>query len=379
MDVNLQSKYLILFIKEILKEMTEKNLILAINPGSTSTKIAIYNGTEQLFLKNIKHAAEELAPFAKIADQYEFRKELILKEASDADFDLREFKVIIGRGGLIKPVSSGVLEINQAMLEDLRNGREGQHASNLGGLIAFDIAQGIPGAKAVIADPVIVDELCDFARISGHPLMPRKSVFHALNQKAIARRYAKEVNKKYEELNLIGVHLGGGISVAAHQNGKVIDVNQALDGDGPFSPERSGTLPVNELIKICFSGKYTEQEIKKMVVGAGGYVAYLGTNDAYQVECKAKEGDKKFEFIQEAMAYQISKEIGAMSTVLKGKVDAIFLTGGIAYSKPFVELLKERIEFIAPVHVYPGEDEMGALALNALMLIRGEVQSIKYE
>lgn len=379
MDVNLQSKYLILFIKEILKEMTEKNLILAINPGSTSTKIAIYNGTEQLFLKNIKHAAEELAPFAKIADQYEFRKELILKEASDADFDLREFKVIIGRGGLIKPVSSGVLEINQAMLEDLRNGREGQHASNLGGLIAFDIAQGIPGAKAVIADPVVVDELCDFARISGHPLMPRKSVFHALNQKTIARRYAKEVNKKYEELNLIGVHLGGGISVAAHQNGKVIDVNQALDGDGPFSPERSGTLPVNELIKICFSGKYTEQEIKKMVVGAGGYVAYLGTNDAYQVECKAKEGDKKFEFIQEAMAYQISKEIGAMSTVLKGKVDAIFLTGGIAYSKPFVELLKERIEFIAPVHVYPGEDEMGALALNALMLIRGEVQSIKYE
>ena len=375
----MHSKYLILFIKEIIKVMTEKNLILAINPGSTSTKIAVYNGTEQLFLKNLKHSAEELAPFAKIADQYEFRKKIILKEVSDADFNLKEFKVIIGRGGLIKPVSSGVLEINEMMLEDLRQGREGQHASNLGGLIAYDIAQGIPGAKAVIADPVVVDELCDFARISGHPLMPRKSVFHALNQKAIARRYAKEVNKKYEELNLIGVHLGGGISVAAHQNGKVIDVNQALDGDGPFSPERSGTLPVNELIKICFSGKYTEQEIKKMVVGAGGYVAYLGTNDAYQVECKAKEGDKKFEFIQEAMAYQISKEVGAMSTVLKGKVDAIFLTGGIAYSKPFVELLKERIEFIAPVHVYPGEDEMGALALNALMLIKGETQSIKYE
>ena len=375
----MHSKYLILFIKEIIKLMTEKNLILAINPGSTSTKIAVYNGTEQLFLKNLKHSAEELAPFAKIADQYEFRKEIILKEVSDADFNLKEFKVIIGRGGLIKPVSSGVLEINEMMLEDLRQGREGQHASNLGGLIAYDIAQGIPGAKAVIADPVVVDELCDFARISGHPLMPRKSVFHALNQKAIARRYAKEVNKKYEELNLIGVHLGGGISVAAHNNGKVIDVNQALDGDGPFSPERSGTLPVNELIKVCFSGKYTEQEIKKMVVGAGGYVAYLGTNDAYQVECKAIEGDKKFEFIQEAMAYQISKEVGAMSTVLKGKVDAIFLTGGIAYSKPFVELLKERIEFIAPVHVYPGEDEMGALALNALMLIKGETQSIKYE
>lgn len=358
--------------------MDKKNLILAINPGSTSTKIAIYNGTEQLFLKSIKHSSEELAPFEKIADQYEFRKELILKEIKNANFNLQEFKVIIGRGGLVKPVASGVLKINQKMLEDLRIGREGQHASNLGGLIAYDIASNIPNAKAVIADPVVVDELSDFARISGHPLMPRKSVFHALNQKAIARRYAKEVNKKYEELNLIGVHLGGGISVAAHQKGKVIDVNQALDGDGPFSPERTGSLPVNELVRVCFSGKYSEQEVRKMLVGNGGYVAYLGTNDAYQVECKAKEGDKKFEFIQEAMAYQISKEIGAMSTVLKGNVDAIFLTGGIAYSQTFVELIKERVSFIAPTHVYPGEDEMGALAQNALMLINEEIEAKEY-
>ncbi|MDD2488299.1 MAG: butyrate kinase [Bacteroidales bacterium] len=358
--------------------MEKTKLILAINPGSTSTKIAVYNASEQLFLKSIKHSAEELAPFEKIADQYEFRKEIILKEISLAEFNLQEFKVIIGRGGLVKPVASGVLEINQMMLEDLRVGREGQHASNLGGLIAYDIANSIPNAKAVIADPVVVDELSEYARISGHPLMPRKSVFHALNQKAIARRYAKEVNKKYEEINLIGVHLGGGISVAAHKHGMVIDVNQALDGDGPFSPERTGTLPVNELVRVCFSGKYSEQEVRKMIVGNGGYVAYLGTNDAYQVECKAKEGDKKFEFIQEAMAYQISKEIGAMATVLKGEVDAIFLTGGIAYSKTFVELIKDRVSHIASVHVYPGEDEMGALAQNALMLINGEIEAKEY-
>jgi len=358
--------------------MNDKNLILAINPGSTSTKIAVYDGAEQLFIKNIKHSSEEIDKFAKIADQYEFRKEIILKEVKEAGLNLQEFKVIIGRGGLVKPVASGVWGVNEKMLEDLRIGREGQHASNLGGLIAADIANSIPDAKAVIADPVVVDELSDYARISGHPLMPRKSVFHALNQKAIARRLAKELGKKYEDLNLIGVHLGGGISVGAHNHGKVIDVNQALDGDGPFSPERTGSLPVNELVNICFSGKYTQQEIKKMLVGAGGFVAYLGTNDAYQVECRAKEGDKKCEFIQEAMVYQVSKEIGAMATVLKGNVDGIFLTGGIAYSKPFVESIKEKVSFIAPVHVYPGEDEMGALAQNAMMLINGEIECKEY-
>jgi butyrate kinase len=358
--------------------MKEKNLILAINPGSTSTKIAVYDGTEQLFIKSIKHSSDEISQFAKIADQYEFRKEIILKEIQEAGFNLQEFKVIVGRGGLVKPISSGVWAVNEKMIEDLRIGISGEHASNLGGLIASDIAGNIPNAKAIIADPVVVDELEDIARISGHPLMPRKSVFHALNQKAIARRYAKEINKKYEDLNLIGVHLGGGISVGAHNKGKVIDVNQALDGDGPFSPERTGSLPSNELIRVCFSGKYTEQEVKKMIVGGGGFVAYLGTNDAYQVECRAKEGDKKCEFIQEAMAYQVSKEIGAMATVLKGKVDAILITGGIAYSKLFVELLKERVGFIAPIHVYPGEDEMGALAQNAMMLINGEIECKEY-
>ncbi|MDR0972318.1 MAG: butyrate kinase [Bacteroidales bacterium] len=358
--------------------MNQKKLILAINPGSTSTKIAVYDANEQLFITTIRHSAEELAPYEKVAQQYEFRKGLILEEVSKANFDLNEFKVIIGRGGLIRPVASGIWNVNEKMLEDLRNGLGGEHASNLGGLIAFDIASKIPGAKAVIADPVVVDELNDIARVSGHPLMPRKSVFHALNQKAIARRLAKDLNKNYEDLNLIGVHLGGGISVGAHQKGKVIDVNQALDGDGPFSPERTGSLPVNELVSLCFSGKYSEKEIRKFLVGQGGYVAYLGTNDAQKVELAAKDGDEKASFIQKAMAYQISKEIGAMATVLKGKVDAIFFTGGIAYSKDFVELLKERTSFIAPIHIYPGEDEMGALAQNALMLIDGVAKSMEY-
>lgn len=358
--------------------MSVKNLILAINPGSTSTKIAVYDGEEQLFIKNIKHAAEDIAKFDKIADQYEFRKDIILKEISQEGFNLQEFKVIVGRGGLLKPISGGIWEVNEAMKNDLRIGVSGQHASNLGGLIASDIAATIPNAKAIIADPVVVDELEDIARVSGHPLMPRRSVFHALNQKAIARKHSKAVGKPYEDLNLIIVHLGGGISVGAHKGGMVIDVNQALDGEGPFSPERTGSLPVNEVIRVCFSGEYTEAQIRKMVCGAGGFVAYLGTNDAYQVECKAAEGDKQAAFIQDAMAYQVSKEIGAIATVLKGKVDGILLTGGIAYSKPFVAAVSERVEFIAPITVYAGEDEMGSLAMNAMLLINNEVESKIY-
>ena len=323
--------------------------------------------------------SEEIEKFAKIADQYEFRKELILKEVKEAGFNLQEFKVIIGRGGLVKPVTSGVWGVNEKMLEDLRIGREGQHASNLGGLIAADIANSIPDAKAVIADPVVVDELSDYARISGHPLMPRKSVFHALNQKAIARRLAKELGKKYEDLNLIGVHLGGGISVGAHNHGKVIDVNQALDGDGPFSPERTGSLPVNELVNICFSGKYTEQEIRKMLVGAGGFVAYLNTNDARIVEKAALEGEPKAKLIHDAMGYQVSKDIGAAAAVLDGKVDAIILTGGMAYGKPMVNLISEKVGFIAPIVVYPGEDEMLALAQGAIRVLSGEEKVKEYK
>jgi butyrate kinase len=357
----------------------DRELLLAINPGSTSTKIAVFKSTKEIFLKNIKHSCEDLARFTKITDQYEFRKAIILKELEDAGIKIANIVVVVGRGGLVKPIASGVYEINDALINDLKIGVLGQHASNLGGLIAHDIAQSLPSARAFIADPVVVDELEPIARISGHPLFERISVFHALNQKAIARQHAKSTSRHYEELNLIIAHLGGGISVGAHCKGRVIDVNQALDGGGPFSPERSGTLPVGALVKLCFSGQYTEEEIKKMITGKGGYVAYLGTNDAYEVEKRAKAGDEKAQLVQDAMAYQVAKEIGAMATVLKGEVDAILLTGGIAYGKPFVEAVSERVKHLAPIFVYPGEDEMRALAMNGLMVYNGEVEPRVYQ
>ncbi|MCX6232525.1 MAG: butyrate kinase [Bacteroidetes bacterium] len=353
--------------------------ILAINPGSTSTKIAVFEGSKQIFLKNIKHTSEEIGNFERITDQYEFRKTIILEELKNANIEIDSLQVIVGRGGLVKPIPSGVYEVNEALIADLKVGVLGQHASNLGGLIANDIAKSIPGARAYIADPVVVDELHDLARISGHPLFQRQSIFHALNQKAIARTHAKSQNKNYEDMNLIVAHLGGGISVGAHQKGKVIDVNQALDGEGPFSPERSGTLPVGALVKMCFSNKYSFVDIAKMITGQGGYVAYLGTNDAYKVETAANNGDAKAKLIQDAMAYQVAKEIGAMSTVLMGDVDAILLTGGIAYGKPFVEEVIKRVAHIAPVQVYPGEDEMRALAMNGLMVINNEVEVKEYK
>ncbi len=355
------------------------NRILAINPGSTSTKIAVFEGLKEIFLKNIKHTSEEIGAFDKITDQYEFRKNIILDELKNANIEIDSLQVIVGRGGLVKPIPSGVYEVNAAMIADLKVGVLGQHASNLGGLIANDIAKSIEGARAFIADPVVVDEFHDLARISGHPLFERQSIFHALNQKAIARTHAKSQNKNYEDMNLIVAHLGGGISVGAHYQGKVIDVNQALDGEGPFSPERSGTLPVGALVKLCFSNKYSFVEIIKMITGQGGFVAYLGTNDAYKVEKAALAGDAKAQLLQDAMAYQVAKEIGAMSTVLMGKVDGILLTGGIAYGKPFVEEIIKRVAHIAPVQVYPGEDEMKALAMNGLMVINQEADVKEYK
>lgn len=354
-------------------------IILAINPGSTSTKIAVFGGEEQLFLKNIKHAAEEIEKFAKITDQYEFRKNIIIEEVKQAGINIEDIQIVVGRGGLVKPIASGVYEVNDALLNDLRIGYSGEHASNLGGLIAYDIAKTIGNAKAVIADPVVVDELQPLARIAGHPAFERTSVFHALNQKAIARTFAKEQGKEYEDLNIIVAHLGGGISVGAHLKGKVVDVNQALDGDGPFSPERSGTLPTGQLAKACFSGEYTHDQIKKMICGKGGFVGYLGTNDAYSVEKMAEAGDEKAKLIQDALAYQVAKEIGASAAVLKGKVDGILLTGGIAYGKAVVSFIKEMVSFIAPVTVYPGEDEMKALAMNGLRVLDGEAELKEYK
>jgi butyrate kinase len=358
----------------------EKQLILAINPGSTSTKIAVFDiYSNKIFQTSIKHNAEELAPYKSIVDQYEFRKKVVLETLKEAGIEINSIKVVVGRGGLVKPIPSGLYEVNEAMKEDLRKGVLGEHASNLGGLIADDIAKEIPGAKAFIADPVVVDEMDDIARISGHPRFQRISIFHALNQKAIARLHAKSQGKNYDDLNLIVAHLGGGISVGAHRKGRVVDVNQALDGEGPFSPERSGTLPVGALVKLCFSGEVTYDEVKKMITGKGGLVAYLGTNDALEVENRVKSGDAYAKLIYEAMAYQVSKEIGACATVLKGEVDAILITGGIAYDKIFVDWIKERVSFIAPVYVYPGEDEMQALAYNGICYLKGEITPKQYE
>ncbi|MFO8086275.1 MAG: butyrate kinase [Bacteroidales bacterium] len=357
----------------------KSNLILAINPGSTSTKIAVFENDKEVFLKNIKHSSDSLKDFAEITEQYEFRKNIILDELDNAGIHLEDIRAIVGRGGLVKPIKSGVYSVNEQMLKDLKKGILGQHASNLGGLIADDIAKSLPNAKAFIADPVVVDELDDVARISGHPNFKRISIFHALNQKAIARTHSKQQGQEYENTNLIVAHMGGGISVGAHRRGRVVDVNNALDGDGPFSPERSGSLPTGQLVKLCFSGDYSINDIKKMLKGEGGLVAYLGSNDAYEVEKRAEKGDKKAALIQDALAYQVAKEIGAMSAVLEGDVDAILLTGGIAYGKPVVEAIKKRIKHIAPVFIYPGEDEMKALAMNGLRVLKGDTEALKYE
>jgi butyrate kinase len=347
--------------------------VLAINPGSTSTKIAVYENYKLFFLKSIRHSADELGKFKRIADQYEFRKNIILSELQEANIGLDSIDAIVGRGGLVKPIKSGVYEVNEALRKDLIKGIQGEHASNLGGLIAYDIASMHEDLKAYIADPVVVDELDDLARISGHPEFNRVSIFHALNQKAIAKSHARFLGQKYEDLNFIVVHLGGGISISAHRKGRVIDTNQALDGDGPFSPERSGTLPVGQLVKLCFSGKYDEETIMNMIRGKGGLTAFLGTNNAAEVEERINKGDEKAKKIYEAMAYQVSKYIGSMATVLKGEIHGILITGGIAYDEGFISWIRERVQFIAPIFVYPGEDEMKALGMNGLMVLKGEI------
>ncbi len=353
--------------------------ILAINPGSTTTKIAVYSNNKPVFLKNIHHDHEELCKFSRMSDQFIYRKDIILKELTDSRIDINQFDVVVGRGGLVQPIESGVYRINKRLKHDLREGILGEHASNLGGLIADEIARDIPRCQAFIADPVVVDELQDVARFTGHPKFKRISIFHALNQKATARAYARLLDKKYEDLNLVIAHMGGGISVGAHKKGRVIDVNQALDGEGPFSPERSGTLPAGDLARMCFEGEFSLEEIQKIITGEGGLVAYMGTNSAYEIELLAQDGDERARLIQDAMAYQIGKEIGAMCTVLHGEVDAIILTGGISHNPMIVEYLKKMVSFIAPVIIYPGEDEMHALAMNGLMVLKGQIKVKDYD
>ena len=355
--------------------MAIKSLI--INPGSTSTKIGIFEDEELKMDETLRHSTEEIAKYDSIIDQKDFRKNIILDFLKEKNIDVNTFNVIVGRGGLLKPIEGGTYEVTDAVIKDLEIGVQGQHASNLGGILAREIADQI-GVKAYIVDPVVVDELSDVARVSSMPDGQRTSIFHPLNPKAVARRYAKSVGKKYQDLNLVVAHLGGGVSVGAHDHGRIVDVYSAFEGDGAMSPERCGGLPTGALIRLCYSGKFSEKEMLKKATGAGGFNAYLGTNDAREVMKKIDAGDDKARLVMDAFIFQVCKDIGAEATVLKGKVDQIIITGGIAYNERITSAMKERIGFIAPVTVYPGEDELLALAQGAIRVMNGEEQAKVY-
>lgn len=351
--------------------------VLVINPGSTSTKIGVFEDETLIMEETLRHSSDEIKGYKSIFEQFQFRKDVIIKALQERHFELDTFSAVVGRGGMLKPMTSGTYKVNDKMLEDLKVGVQGQHASNLGGIIANDIAlqHNIP---AYIVDPVVVDELEEVARITGIPGINRKSKFHALNQKAVAKRFAGENDKVYEDINMIVAHMGGGISVGAHKQGRVVDVNNCVDGEGAFSPERAGAIPTGDLVKMCFSGQYSYEEVKKMINGKGGFVALLNTNDAREVAKLADEGDESAKLVLDAMIYQVSKEIGKCAAVLCGKVDAIILTGGIAYNIDITNAIKERISFIADVVVYPGEDELLALAQGSLRCLKGVEAAKEY-
>ena len=357
--------------------------VLTINPGSTSTKVAVYDDESPLFVETVRHSSEELAAYPRIPDQYAFRRDAVLRLLADHGIALESLDAVVGRGGILRPIESGTYRVNENMLAELRAPKEREHASNLGAIIADEIARQV-GVPAFIVDPVCVDEFEPIARISGLPEIERRSLSHALNLKMVARRAAKELGRAYSEVNLVVVHMGGGISVAPHKRGRQVDVNQALDGTGPFSPERAGGLPVGDVLRMAYSvppydkTHYTYEEMFRKIVGQGGLVAHLGTNDATEVERRIANGDEHARLIYEAMAYQIAKEIGLMATVLKGEVDAIVLTGGLAHSEMLLGWIRERVAWIAPMLVYPGEDEMLAMAQGALRVLRGEEQAREY-
>ena len=355
--------------------MSIKSLI--INPGSTSTKIGVFEDETLLFEETLRHSTEEISQYASIVDQKDFRKKIITDLLAEKNFDMKSLNVVVGRGGMLKPIPGGTYAVTDELLADLKAGVQGQHASNLGGILAREIGDEI-GVPSFIVDPVVVDEMAPVARYSGVPELPRTSVFHALNQKAVAKRYAKEIGKPYDSLRLIVVHMGGGVSVGAHENGRIVDVFNALDGDGAFSPERAGAVPSGALIKMCFSGDYTEKEVYSKIVGKGGFNAYLGTNDMREVNKKVDAGDENAAAVREAFIYQVAKDMGSMACVLKGKVDQIIVTGGIAYNQLVVDCLKEYAGFIAPFTVYPGEDELLALTQGALRVLNGEEEAMKY-
>lgn len=350
--------------------------LLVINPGSTSTKTAVFEDEAPLFVDTVRHLASELARYARISDQYPARKDAILSCLAEHGVALSSLSATVGRGGILPPLASGTYRIGEKMLAALRDPGILDHASNLGAPLAHEIAL-LAGVPAFTVDPVSVDEMDDVARITGLPWVQRRSLSHALNIKATSRRVAADFGRPYAELNLVVVHLGGGISVTAHRRGRMVDVNNAADA-GPFAPERCGSLPMNATIEMCFSGRYSEREMKRFVLGAGGLVAHFGTNSTLDVERMIAGGDTRARLVYEAMAYNVAKEIGAMATVLKGEVDAIVLTGGIAHSQMLVGWIKERVDFIAPVLVYPGEDEMLALAQGALRVLRGEEEAREF-
>lgn len=351
--------------------------ILSINPGATSTKVALYQDTKPIKVEVIRHSPEDLSAFKQTLDQLDYRKGLILKFLEQNKVKVNDLSAVVGRGGPFKPLESGTYLVNEKMLSDIKTGNvQADHPSNLGALIAHELTKDT-NIPAFIVDPVSVDEFLEVARISGLPELPRRSLSHALNIKMAARKAASELGKKYEQLNLIIVHLGSGISVSSHLKGRMIDVNNANDM-GPFSPQRTGALPVTGLAKLCFSGKYTYPEMYDLLTKKGGLLAHLGTDDVEEVERRMDQGDQKAKLIYDAMVYQIAKEIGAMATTLDGKVDAIVLTGGIANSQRLVNLITNKVKFIAKVLVFPGEDEMEALTLGALRVLSGEESPKKY-
>lgn len=353
--------------------------ILVIYPQVNDTKIAVFQNNSWVFFKTINIKPEEINSDQAVLDQEIPRTEQILKELSDNDIQLDEIKIVMGRGGLVKPIKSGIYEINEALKKDLRQETK-MHETNLGGLIADRIAAMIPEARAFLADPVVVDEMDEIAKVSGHPMFERKSIFHALNHKFAGRNYAKSVNEQYENLNLIIAHVGeGGISVGAHRKGKVVDVNQAYDGDGPFSYTRSGSVPYGDLIEICYSGKYTKKELRQKLVHEGGLLGHLGTNNINLIEIKIKEGDQKAEFVFQAMAYQLAKEIGAMHVVLEDSLDAIILSGNIFQSKFFTDAVKRRILKLGKVIISPFVSDMDALADSAMLIMKDEAEILVYE
>lgn len=353
-----------------------KKKILVINPGSTSTKLSLYEDEKRIWEGGGHHPSKELSQFRHVNEQYDYRKNFIIASLLKGGIPLK-FDAVIARGGLMRPTPSGVYIVSELMKHDLINAKL-KHACNLGGVLADDIGQ-MSGCHGYIADPEVVDELMPMARYTGLPEIKRLSVFHALNSKAVSRRYAAGTGKKYEELNLIVVHLGGGISISAHHHGKVIDVNNALNGDGPFGPERAGTLPADQFAELCFSGKYTLEEVKKLICGKGGLVALLGTNDIKDIVNKAANGEQPFKEVIDSMLYITSKHVGAMAVTLTGKVDAIIITGGIANNEYSVKQISERVSFLGKIIVMPGEDEMGSLAYNALGALNGTLPLMEYK